>query len=218
MPAFFVHGVPDTHEVWDALLTHLDRDDVIVPDMPGFGCERPAGFGATKEEYLAWLVEQVEAAAADAGEPVDLVGHDWGSLLSQRLVTVRPDLVRTWAAGGAALEPGYVWHEFAQAWQRPETTPDMVPFGDDTMKACILDLYRSAVDVFATWGEEFVDVEPRGLVVWGADDPFVGADVGERAARRAGADLLMLEGCSHWWPHERPAEVAVALEALWESV
>lgn len=215
MRAVLVHGVPDTHELWDEVRGRLERGDVVALDLPGFGCPRPEGFGATKEEYLDWLVAEVEAASA-AG-PVDLVGHDWGSLLVQRLVTVRPDLVRTWAAGGAALEPSYVWHDFAQAWQRPETGTDMVPFGDETMKQCILDLYRSAVDVFSTWGEEFVDIAAPGLVIWGADDPFVPREIGERAAGRAGAELLMLEGCGHFWPRERPADVAAALEQFWKS-
>ena len=73
---------------------HLQRDDVIALQLPGFGCPRPAGFGATKEEYVAWLVGELEQIAPQG--PIDLVGHDWGGGFVVRLVSTRADLVRSW--------------------------------------------------------------------------------------------------------------------------
>jgi pimeloyl-ACP methyl ester carboxylesterase len=78
MPAVFVHGVPETHIIWDPIRSHLSRKDVIAVDMPGFGAPLLAGFDSTKEAYAAWLIAEIEKI----GEPVDLVGHDWGSLLT----------------------------------------------------------------------------------------------------------------------------------------
>jgi pimeloyl-ACP methyl ester carboxylesterase len=49
MPVVFVHGVPDTQRVWDAVVSRLDRRDVIRLSLPRFGCPAPAGFNATKE-------------------------------------------------------------------------------------------------------------------------------------------------------------------------
>src|SRR4051794_15404240 len=91
MPAFLVHGVPDTHVLWDDVCGHLGRTDVLRPDLPGFAPPTPAGFEPTKEGYVEWLIGELEAV----GEPVDLVGHDWGSLLVVRAATTRPDLIRT---------------------------------------------------------------------------------------------------------------------------
>ena len=51
--------------------------------MPGFGCPRPAEFGATKDEYVEWLVAELEGMDG----PVDLVGHDWGAGLTYRVAT-----------------------------------------------------------------------------------------------------------------------------------
>jgi pimeloyl-ACP methyl ester carboxylesterase len=36
MPAILIHGVPDTHHVWDDVRRHLSRIDVEAWDLPGF--------------------------------------------------------------------------------------------------------------------------------------------------------------------------------------
>ena len=115
MPAVLVHGVPDTYRLWDKLRSHLAQRDVLAPALPGFGCPAPSGFTATKEAYVDWLATEIERI----GEPVDLVGHDWGSLLVQRVVSLRPDLIRTWACGNGPVDREYVWHDLAQQWQTP---------------------------------------------------------------------------------------------------
>ncbi|GAA3127527.1 hypothetical protein GCM10010521_12470 [Streptomyces rameus] len=35
MPAILIHGVPDTHHVWDGVREHLTRSDVEAWDLPG---------------------------------------------------------------------------------------------------------------------------------------------------------------------------------------
>src|SRR5690606_19243733 len=88
MPAVFVHGVPETPAVWHRVVRSLHRPDVVTLQLPGFGCARPDGFDATKEAYVAWLVEEVERLVEEG--PIDLVGHDWGGGLVVRLVSERP--------------------------------------------------------------------------------------------------------------------------------
>lgn len=222
--------------LWDDVRAVLLRKDVIAPSMPGFGTPAPAGFQATKEAYLAWLIAEVE----NVGQPVDIVGHDWGSLLVQRLVSVRPDLVRTWTAGGAPLDPEYVWHDTAKIWQTPGAgeqlmqafTPKAMTGAlsaqgldpeyaravsekiDDTMKTCILALYRSATRIGEDWPPLSAPCPP-GLVLWGADDPYCAVDFGRRLAERTAAKYVPFEGCGHWWPHQRAAEVAALLNEHW---
>ena len=236
VPAFLVHGVPDTHRLWAPLRARLRRADVIAPPLPGFGCARAAGFDATKEAYVDWLVREVERA----GAPVDLVGHDWGAILVQRAVSLRPDLVRTWACGSGPIDAGYVWHDLAQQWQTPgvgeqvmeaitpeamaealaaagvpaEAARETARHVDAPMKDCILRLYRSAVRVGAEWQPDLERVTRPALILWGRNDPYVTPRFGERLAARVRGELLMLE-CGHWWPLERPAEVAAALERFW---
>jgi pimeloyl-ACP methyl ester carboxylesterase len=106
----------DTTRVWSPLRAQLGRDDVTALALPGFGNRAPAGFPAAKEAYIEWLQRELAAIRG----PIDLVGHDWGALLVVRAVSLEPGRVRTWAAGGAPLDPEYVWHAAAQRWQTPE--------------------------------------------------------------------------------------------------
>ena len=92
MPAVLVHGVPETERLWSSLLSRLSRSDVLTLGLPGFGNPRPAGFGATMDDYAAWLMDEVGTVEG----PVDLVGHDWGAGFTLRLVSLR----RTWCGAG----------------------------------------------------------------------------------------------------------------------
>ncbi|MGH9210095.1 MAG: alpha/beta fold hydrolase [Acidimicrobiales bacterium] len=243
MPAVFVHGVPETERIWDALRANLTRDDVVALTLPGFGRPLPEGFGATKDEYAAWLVGQLE----DIGQPVDLVGHDWGGGLAMRLVSVRPDLVRTWVIDtGALADPDYVWHQFAQVWQTPgdgeafmdtwlasgpadraamftaegappETADTLAAAFDRTMADAILALYRSATKVHHDWGPDFTAIPKPGLVIVPSADPFLNAAQARRSAERAGARVEPLDGIAHWWMLSEPARCARLLEEFWAS-
>jgi pimeloyl-ACP methyl ester carboxylesterase len=240
MPAVFLHGVPDTQQVWHAVIARLDRKDVVTLALPGFGCPLPSGFGATKEEYVDWLLAELAALPG----PIDLVGHDWGGLLVVRAVSVRPGAVRSWAAGAAPLDREYVWHQAAQAWQTPgkgekvmagltaETlqaalvavgvpVADAAKAGanlDATMKQCILKLYRSAVNAGDEWEDDLQRVSAPGLVLWGEKDPYASVEFGARLARKTRARFVPFAGGSHWWQLERPAEVAAELQRFWSGV
>src|SRR5205809_3000304 len=194
MPAFLVHGVPDTHRLWDKLRSRLPRRDVLAPSLPGFGIAPPPGFQPTKEAYVDWLTDEIERA----GEPVDLVGHDWGALLVQRVVSLRPDLIRTWACGDGPIDREYVWHDLARQWQTPRVgeaimaamSGDALADGlvaggvpaedaravashvDETMKACILGLYRSAVRVGGVWEEGGARITRHERILCSRGDPF----------------------------------------------
>jgi pimeloyl-ACP methyl ester carboxylesterase len=237
MPAVFVHGVPDTHRVWGALVRRLRRDDVVTLSLPGFGCAIPAGFDCSKEAYCEWLLAELRRIDG----PIDLVGHDWGGLLVVRAVSLEPTLVRTWAAGAAPLDAEYEWHTAAKLWQTPgvgeqvmeKLTPEalvsaLVAAGvpqsdamtaaehvDPTMKRSILALYRSAIRVGSEWEGDLGRVSARGLVLWGENDPYVAPVFGSRLASRTGARFAALPGCSHWWQLERADDVAKELEAHW---
>ena len=121
MTAVFVHGVPETPAVWHGLLAALDRPDTVALSLPGFDSARPAGFGATMDEYAGWLAAQLERL----GDPVDLVGHDWGGGFVVRVVSTRPELVRSWVSDAAGIgDVEFEWHDFAKIWQTPQAGED----------------------------------------------------------------------------------------------
>jgi pimeloyl-ACP methyl ester carboxylesterase len=246
MTVVLVHGVPETPAVWEPLVALLGRTDVETPRLPGFGVPSPVGFGATKEEYVAWLVAELERIGA-AG-PVDLVGHDWGGGFVVRVVSTRPDLVRSWVVDAGAIgDPGFEWHDFAKIWQTPgegeeffaqqlatptdESATVFEAFGvptdraralagwaDEEMARCILALYRSAVDVGAEWGPDFQKIPAPGLALLPTEDPFLSATGSRRAARRAGVEVVELEGLGHWWMLQDPGRGAAALTEFWASI
>jgi pimeloyl-ACP methyl ester carboxylesterase len=240
----FVHGVPETSALWDGVRAELGEDSVALA-LPGFGCARPEGFGATKDEYVAWLVAELEKF----NEPVDLVGHDWGAGFTYRVAATRADLLRSWAADIAnVMHPAYAWHDFAKIWQttgegeeffaRQESTPpeeiapvfesmgvphdkavEMAGWSDTTMASCILDLYRSATpNPSASWHRDFGVTRAPGMVLWPSEDFFGDEVLSREFAETLGARHQTLDGLGHWWPLQSPATATRVLRDFSESV
>jgi pimeloyl-ACP methyl ester carboxylesterase len=247
MPAIFVNGNPETAAVWGPLLAELGRADAVTLSPPGFGAPVPGDFGATADEYLEWLIGQLEAI----GGPIDLVGHDWGAMHALRVACARPDLLRSWCtdtAGSFAFD--YVWHEATHAWQTPGAGEqavagllDMEPADratfyeslgmtppvaeqlaaafDETMGRCILALYRSVPQpVLSEWSAEIAAARARpGLVVIPTDDIYSGGEARHRwVADRTGAQVVVLQGLGHWWLLQDPVAGATALRRFWDAL
>ena len=244
MTAVLVHGVPETPAVWSGLLAALGRPGSVALPLPGFDGVRPEGFGATMDQYAAWLVAQLERL----DDPVDLVGHDWGGGFVVRVVSTRPELVRSWVADAAGVgDPGLEWHDLAKVWQAPqageafrdqqlaapareragvfrafgvpaEPALDLASQLSLTMADCILDLYRSAVDAGRQWGPDFAAIPAPALVMISGEDPFLSAASAASAAGRAGAETVALDGPGHWWMLQDPARTAAVLREFWATV
>ena len=247
MPIVLVHGNPETDAIWDDLRTHLGRSDVLTLSPPGFGAPVPEGFGATSDEYVAWLGEELEKIDG----PIDLVGHDWGGGHVMRLVAARPELVRSWTIDIAGcFDPEYVWHDFAQLWQTPgageEAIAQMVAMPTDQrakqleglgmspsaaarvaaatnadMGRCILPLYRSAAQPkMKEWGASLEKARSKpGLVIIATEDHFTGGEVlARRTAERIGAQVAVLDGLGHWWMCQDPKRGADAINAFISSL
>lgn len=238
----FLHGVPETAAIWDGVRAAID-DASFAFSLPGFGSDRPDGFAATKDAYVEWVVEGLDAI----GEPVDLVGHDWGAGLTYRIATAFPDRLRSWVADvGNIAHPDYQWHDFAKTWQTPgegeafvhaqATTPaeeraplfeamgvpahhalEMAQASDEEMGACILALYRSAVpNPHADWGP-WSPTEVPGMVLHPTEDPFGDEGLAREVADQLGARFEVLPGVGHFWPYQAPEEAADALRRFWSS-
>ena len=245
--AVFVHGNPETAAIWGPLLTELQHPDTVTLSPPGFGAPAPASFGATTDDYVAWLVSELEPQ----GAPVDLVGHDWGGGHVMRIAMERPDLIRSWAMDIAGcFAPDYVWHDMAQLWQTSGAGEESVaglaslPVADrasmfealgmtpdiagavagevnDTMGRCILSLYRSAAQpAMARFGEALGAAAARpGLVIIPTADEYTGGEARAHwSAGQAKAKVAVLEGLGHWWMIQDPATGVAELRRFWSSL
>ena len=239
----FIHGVPDTGHMWQPLITALNLAEGTyeTPTMPGFDGTMPAGFAATKESYLEWVIKTL-ASTAETHGPVDLIGHDWGAPLSAMAALARPGVVRTWTVVNAVPEPSYRWHSTARIWQTPvlgelfmalgstgkfrqqlieagmpkSMADHEAPLIDRHMKRAILKLYRSAKNpAELAMNADFSVIADRGLVLWGADDPFVPVKYARRFCERWSIPLAVEEGVGHWGICERPEAFAEHLHAHW---
>ena len=242
MPAVFVHGVPETPAVWDPLIGHLSRTDVVALQLPGFGCPLPEGFEPTKERYAEWLIGELVDL-----DDVDLVTHDWGALLMIPAVADDRVQVRSWATDGGDLDDSFQWHDMARTWQTPgegEAFMDaMVGASDDdraalligsgvpesgagpmaagldrTMADAILTLYRSATEIGREWGPLIEQLDGPGLLVESMQDPFRAAGRVAALAARTGAHVARLADAGHWWMLEEPAGAATTLEEFWAAL
>lgn len=240
----FVHGVPDTPILWDPLIAALGLQpgSYMAPALPGFGTDKPPGFHSTKDEYASWLITQMEAAV----EPVHIVGHDWGALLTLRVASLRPDLVKSWCVTNAVIDPEYSGHRTARMWATPllgefvmlnmRNQPRLVealvqggmprslaeaevPHIDKRMRQSILSLYRSAIGLRFSghWVDDLANLPEHGQLFWGETDPFVDLSVAERFSKRHSTPLHVERGTGHWACHDRAENFAGVLRALWQK-
>ncbi|MEO6204485.1 MAG: alpha/beta hydrolase [Mycobacteriales bacterium] len=239
----FVHGVPETAAIWNKIRALIGQESDALA-LPGFGCPLPGGFGGTKDDYADWLVHKLEAY----DEPVDLVGHDWGAGLTYRVVTTRPELVRSWAADiGNIAHPDYEWHDIGKLWQTPgegeafveaqnamspqdraglfeamgvshEDALEMAAASDATMGTSILGLYRSALPNPHADWGPWSPLATPGLVLNPSDDVFGDERLAREVADQLGAQFAVIEGSGHFWPYQAPAAGAALLTAFWDAL
>ncbi|MCZ4551038.1 alpha/beta fold hydrolase [Gordonia rubripertincta] len=239
MTVVFVHGVPETAELWDGVRAALRHPSEAL-QLPGFASPAPAEFVGDKDAYVHHVLEQL----ATIPGPIDLVGHDWGSLITARIATAFGSRIRSWAADiGALWHRDYVWHDFALLWQASpqgeewvaqtmreqrsaesegffavlgglgvpdDHAPGMREAFTEHMARSILGLYRSAApNIDADWNlASPVDLQPQGLILQAANDPFDDLERSTEVARALGAGVARLTGVGHFWMLQDPAGAA----------
>jgi pimeloyl-ACP methyl ester carboxylesterase len=247
MTIVLVHGVPETAELWDPLRERLGEESVAL-SLPGFGCARPDGFGASKEEYASWLA----GVLGDLPPPLDVVGHDWGALFTLRVATASDVPLRSWVVDVAELfHPAASWHGWARTLQTPgageeamrvsRQAPPESPESftsrlartgvppelaarigaahDEAMSACILDLYRSSVpNVAADWGADATGPTGSAGLVLLLPDPPEVEAMAVEVAETLGAHSARLDDLDHRWMAQDPSTVAAVLRQFWATL
>ncbi|WP_406423034.1 alpha/beta hydrolase [Streptomyces sp. NBC_00873] len=238
----FVHGNPGAGEDWGPLLTRTSAfARVIAPDMPGFGeAERRADQDYTvpsQAAHLGGIVDQLDVERAhlvlhDFGGPWGLT---WAAAHPDRVASVT--LINTGINRGshwhglARLWRTPIAGELTQLLIRPRVNrailrrknpalPDewrdrivnhAAPTGT---KRAVLQMYRS-LDLAALEGGLTGPLREMGLpalVVWGADDAFVPAELARRQLKSLpGARVETVPGAGHWPWLEAPEKAAALI-------
>jgi pimeloyl-ACP methyl ester carboxylesterase len=247
MTVVLVHGNPETDAIWGPLVRALGRDDVVRLSPPGFGAPLPEGFAATYLAYRDWLEAELERFDTPVdlvghdwggGHVVNVVMHrpelvrSWASDVVGLFDPdyVWHDMAQVWQTPGAGEE----LIESMVGGSLADRAAQMAAFGipDDVaaelaaaqgpeMGRAILTLYRSAIQpAMAEAGRALANATARpGLSLLATSDPFIGGgDTRRRAAERAGARTVELDGLGHWWMLEDPARGAKALSDFWDSL
>jgi pimeloyl-ACP methyl ester carboxylesterase len=231
-PTLYVHGVPNSSELW---LPFLELTGGVAPDLPGFGRSgKPADFDYSIAGYGRLLEAFLDSAGIDR---FSLVVHDWGVVGLSAAQRLHERLDRVVILSCVPLLPGYEWHRIARAWRKPvigemlmgfstrwgfkqiskeaNVTPGPLPdamldsvwrhFDHGTQRA-ILKLYRSAPPaVLEEAGRDLKRITSPALVLWPTADPYLGPRFGPAYAEALGGpvELEMVDG-GHWTWLDRP--------------
>ena len=225
-PVLYLHGVPTSSRDW---LGFLERTGGYAPDLPGFGRSDKRGDADHTMDGLARAVggfcdalglERVRLVVHDWGA-VGLIWAQGAPERIERLVVINAvpllpgyrwhRIARVWRSRVAGeLAMGSASRFGLRLLSREaNVTPGPLPaeliddawaaFDPGTQRA-ILRLYRSAdEEELARAGARLDRLDCPALVVWGARDPYIGAEFGRAyAGRLPGAELLELPDAGHW--------------------
>lgn len=91
----FLHGFPEFWRAWHRQLAEFSRDfRAIALDLRGYNLsDKPQ---STESYALSRIVEDVRRVVKtlSPGEPIVLVGHDWGGMVGWVLVRESPELLK----------------------------------------------------------------------------------------------------------------------------
>ncbi len=238
-PTVFLHGNPDSAEVFAKVMDSLGECRCLAPDLPGFGRT------STRADYLYTLDHMADfvpdlLSALGVREPVHLVVHDAGGFFGLATVAKHPQLIRRlivlntcffsdyryhfWARvcrtpllgelGMAALHPAlYRWEMRRGSAAIPESyVQQSYRRITPRMKQQVLRMYRALPpECFSGWEDRLLAATAKipTLVLWGDRDPYIP----QRYAERFGGRVCHYQA-GHWLQIEQPSAVADQLRAF----
>lgn len=118
-PTLFLHGNPDSSEVWSGVIPFLSKIvRCIAPDLPGFGkSTAPTDFDYSLEGMAAFIDKFVIELGIT--EPLNLVVHDIGGPFGLAWVVKHPEKVRSVVVMNTVFHSDFRWHLFGRLWRTP---------------------------------------------------------------------------------------------------
>lgn len=87
-----IHGFRGTHHGLDLIAKKLDKFQVIVPDLPGFGISKPLIDEHSVENYVKWLKQFIDGLKLS--ESPILLGHSFGSIIASYYAKKFPSSIK----------------------------------------------------------------------------------------------------------------------------
>ena len=119
-PILFLHGAPDSADMWSNIIEPLKKDfHCFAPDLPGFGRSiAPVDFKCSLDNMASFIDELVEGG--NIPTPLNLVVTDFGATYGLSWAVRHPEKVRRLAiAGSANFSSRYQWHQDARLLRIP---------------------------------------------------------------------------------------------------
>jgi pimeloyl-ACP methyl ester carboxylesterase len=233
-PLLFLHGLGGGHHAWENQVPYFGK--LGYPshawDQPGYG-KSPIVEPYDLEHVCAALALLIEKLG---NEPVVLVGHSMGGMVAQETYVRTPHLVKAMAlcftspafAGGssdftrqfiaariAPLDQGRTMAQIAA--QLIPTMGSNSKLAEQVMAGVPPATYRKAVQLLTTFDrkKELAAIKVPTLLIAGSEDKTAPPSVMQSMAKEIpGADCVLLEGCGHLGPMDRPEEFNAALLAF----
>ncbi|MFQ5899288.1 MAG: alpha/beta fold hydrolase [Candidatus Methylomirabilia bacterium] len=183
----------------------LSRLHVIVHDFGGpFGL----GFAITHPERIRSLVIMNTIFHSE---------YEWHPL------------ARIWRTSGAGEQQMAEWtrERFVNGMRKWLTHPEHLTaadldtyyeaIADPAMRAAILRLYRNTTPAeHPEWEDQLRRLRVPTLIIWGRQDPFLGAEWAERFHRDLeGSSLFIFDDAGHFVQEDKPEEVAQLIESFY---
>jgi pimeloyl-ACP methyl ester carboxylesterase len=214
----------------------------VAMDLPGFGqADKPRGFDYRVSSYAHFLeqalgelgIERVHLVLHDFGGPFGLTwglrrpdawasvvlidigvmpGYTWHTMARRWRTPVLGELAQAWI-------PRSAWRRAMQNGS-PKGLPEefvekMYDDYDHATRRAVLKLYRATPDpgsMASEMGAALAALHKPALVVWGAQDPFVGVEYAERQREFFDVrDVVILKDSGHWPFQDNPQRVAEAV-------
>ena len=244
-PILFLHGVPNTAEMWSDVIAHLSADyRCLAPDLPGFGRSiAPKNFDCSLENRADFINDLLEATGINV--PLHLVVHDHGGPYGLAWAVKYPEKVKRIVITNTLFHSDYRWHMWARTWRTPlvgelsmaianwplflwelrrgsrkltrEQIRHTYAFISPMMKRMVLRLYRATdPEVFSGWEDALLQLTARvPTLVLWGDHDPY---IAKHFAERFGAQTVQhFPDCGHWLPNEATTELSKRLREFFAA-
>lgn len=208
-----LHGWPQLNTCWNEVMAHLNASGyrTIAPNQRGFA------MGARPRRRYAYrmsqLVADIEALIDQIGQPVHLVGHDWGAAIAWATAMEHPAKVRTLTAVSVphpsafmkAMPKGQIKESWYMAAFNVPRLPERVLSDPKRAKLALKVKAKMPAEAFETYLKDFAAeparmrtcfgyyralpfTNPRSLSKVNVPTTYIWSD-GDVALTRVGAEL-----------------------------